>query len=352
MMSWSRTSTNCEPGCRRGRRASGVQSRSRKIPDQVYSDNTWVSGGLFVEYENVWIKPYFDHNTAYQTFDSIPNIPEDVRITEFDWGFRSTPRIELGYIVPGSGFGWRARYWQFDSSTSVRVLDPNLRGGQAGRIEVGLNDEPDIEVSTGNNEALRATDALKIEVIDLEGMIRRESDCSQLTFSGGLRYLRKDQNYRAEFADVTTGIIDDILVSDTFFEGVGPTLAMEGVRRLGESSFSVFGKSRGSLLLGDSGLQQARIDPQTLAAPIRDFVTTENTLDFQFIAELQVGLQYERCFWNGKTLFGRIGAELQYWPSGGSSSYQNGEDSDGHGADPRDADMLLFGLSASVGTEW
>ena len=185
-------------------------------------------------------------------------------------------------------------------------------------------------------------------------MMRRESDCSELTFSGGLRYLRKDQNYRAEIADITTGVIDEIAVSDTFFEGVGPTLALEGVRHLGASSLSVFGKSRGSLLLGDSGLQQARIDPDTLHpdVPIRDFFTTENSLDFQFIAELQVGLQYERCFWNGKTLLGRIGAEVQYWPSGGSASYQNGEDSDGHGVDPRDADMLLFGLSASVGTKW
>jgi hypothetical protein len=322
------------------------------IPDQVYSDNSCVRGGLFVEYENVWIKPYFDHNTAYQIFDAIPNIPEAVRIVEFDWGFRSTPRIELGYIVPGSGLGWRARYWQFDSSTSARAADPFVANGSPGRIEVGLHDDPDIEVSTGNNEAVQATDALSIDVVDLEGMIRRESDCSQLTFSGGLRYLRKDQNYRADFVDVTTGVVDDILVSDTFFEGVGPTLAMEGVRRLGSSSLSVFGKARGSLLLGDSGLQQARIDPQTPAAPIRDFVTTENSLDFQFIAELQVGLQYERCFWNGKTLFGRIGAEVQYWPSGGSASYQNGEDSDGSGADPRDADMLLFGLSASVGTKW
>ena len=115
---------------------------------------------------------------------------------------------------------------------------------------------------------------------------------------------------------------------------------------------SVFGKARGSLLLGDSGLQQASIDPQNIAAPIRDFVTTENSLDFQFISELQVGLQYDHTLCSGKTIFGRVGAELQYWPSAGSASYQNGEDSDGIGADPRDADMLLFGLSAEIGTRW
>ena len=322
------------------------------IPDQVYSGNSnGVSGGLFITYENVWIKPYFDHNTAYQTFDNLPNINEEVRVTEFEWGFRSTPRIELGYITPGSGLGWRARYWQFDSSTSIGVLDPNLRGGGPGRIEVGLHDDPDIEVSTGDNEAVQITDALKLTVVDAEMMSRHESDCSQLTFSGGLRYLRKEQNYQAIFRDVDTGIADDILTSKTFFEGVGPTLALEGVRRLGASSLSVFGKSRGSLLLGDSGLEQARIDPQDVAGPIQDFVRAENSLDFQFIAELQVGLQYERCIRNGTMLFGRLGAEVQYWPSGGSASYQNGEDS-GVDEDPRDANMLLFGLSASVGTEW
>ena len=317
-------------------------------PDQLYCDNSCVRGGVFVAYENVWIKPYFNHNGAYQIFDQdIPAAQSDATVVEFAWGFRSTPRIELGYIVPGSGFGWRARYWQFDSRTEVRADDP-----REGFIEVGLHDDPDVEFSTGNGDAIRATDSLSIDVLDLEGMMRRESDCSELTFSGGLRYLRKEQNYRAEIADVTTGVIDDFAVSDTFFEGVGPTLALEGVRRLGASSLSVFGKSRGSLLLGDSGLQQDMSITDSVDPQPQDTWTTENSLDFQFIAELQVGLQYERCFWNGKPLISRIGAELQYWPSGGSASYQNGEDSDGIGADPRDADMLLYGLSASVGTNW
>ncbi|GEM_PF-1404390 len=327
-------------------------------PDQLYSDNASTRGGLFISYENVWIKPYFNHNAAYEIFDvdiipggNINPISENSRVVEFDWGFRSTPRVELGYIVPGSGLGWRARYWQFDSTTSARAADPFVANGSPGRIEVGLHDDPDIQVSTGDNEAVRATDSLRLTVIDAEGMWRHESDCNAFTVSGGLRYLRKEQNYRAELAAVTTGIIDNIVVSDTFFEGVGPTLALEGVRRLGGSSMSVFGKGRGSLLLGDSGLQQADVDPQDLNSPIDDFFTTENSVDFQLIAELQIGLQYDRTLCSGKTIFGRIGAELQYWPSAGSASYQNGEDS-ATAPDPRDADMLLFGLSAEVGTRW
>ena len=73
-----------------------------------------VRGGFFATYENVWVQPYFNHNGAYQVFDAIGNIPESVQIVEFDWDFEYTPRVEFGYISPCSGFGWRARYWQFD----------------------------------------------------------------------------------------------------------------------------------------------------------------------------------------------------------------------------------------------
>ena len=320
--------------------------------DQICSDGCTNSccearGGLFVTYENVWIKPFFNHNGAFQIFNAIPNTGESVEIVEFDWSFRSTPRVELGYLIPCSGLGWRARYWQFNSSTSTTATDPG-----EGNIAVGLHDDPDIEVNTADDEFARASHALDLDVVDLEVIMRRESNCSEFTFSGGLRYLRMDQDYRASFTNFNTGIVDDIVVSNHFFEGFGPTLGLEGVRRLGTSSLSLFGKTRGSLLLGDSGLDQASIDPQDIAEPIGDFVTTSNTLDFQFIAELQVGVQCERCLSNGSLLFGRLGAEVQYWPSAGSGAYQNGEDNDGHGEDPRDSDMLLFGLSASVGGKW
>jgi len=221
-----------------------------------------------------------------------------------------------------------------------------------GRIEVGLHDDPDIEVSTGNNEFVRATHALNLDVVDLEVMVRRGLSNGQRTISGGLRYLRMDQGYRADFIDNDTGIIDDIVTSTHTFEGVGPTVALGGVRRLGLPAWSLFGIVRSSLVFGNSSLQQARIDPQTPAATVRDFVSDSKDLDLLFIGELQLGVQYERPLSNGMLLFGRLGMEAQYWPSGGSGASQNGEDSDGHGNDPRDADMGFLGVSASVGTNW
>lgn len=311
-----------------------------------------VRGGLFASYENVWVKPFFNHNAAYEVFDTLPNVGEDVQVVEFGWDFKNTPRIEFGYITSGSGFGWRTRYWQFDNSASRSASDPFLTGGGDGRIEVGLHDDPDVEVSTGNNEAVATTHGLQLDVLDLEIMKRRETACRSVTYSGGLRYLRMDQSYRADFVNVNTGIADDVLTSDHTFEGLGPTLAVEGDRRLGASSFSLFGKTRGSLLLGDSSLRQASTDPQNVNAPIRDFFATGNSHDLLFIGELQLGVRYERLLSSGKVLFGTLGTEFQYWPSGGSGSYQNGEDSDGQGADPRDSDMALLGLSVSIGTKW
>jgi len=102
-----------------------------------------VRGGFFASYESVILQPHFSHNEAFSIFDSILNIPEDVTIIEFDWDFEYTPRIEVGYIIPCSGLGWRARYWHFDHNTSLQAAHPGAAGG---RIEVGLHDDPDIEV--------------------------------------------------------------------------------------------------------------------------------------------------------------------------------------------------------------
>lgn len=306
-----------------------------------------VRGGLYASYENVVIHPYFSHNGAYEIFDAIPNIPEDSETVEFDWDFEYTPRIEFGYIRPCSGLGWRARYWHFDHGTSAQATDPGT-----GRIEVGLHDDPDIEISTSNDEFVQATHNLKLSVLDLEAMRRRNHSIGELTVSGGLRYVRMDQDYRAAFTNINTGILDDLATSSHYFEGLGPTLALEGVRRLGRPNWSLFSKFRGSLLFGDSGLEQSSIDPQNVSSPIRDYVTASNSLDVLFIGEAQLGMGYTRCLGNGMQIFGSFAGEVQYWPSGGSGAYQNGEDSDGIGHDPRDSDMGFFGLTFAIGTSW
>jgi len=71
----------------------------------------------------------------------------------------------------------------------------------------------------------------------------------------------------------------------------------------------------------------------------------------QFIAEMQLGMQYERYLSNGMLFFTRLGAEAQYWPSGGSGAVMQGED-DGTTGDPRDSDMGFIGITASLGTNW
>jgi len=307
-----------------------------------------VRGGWFVAYENVSVKPYFSENVAYEILDAVPSAGESAQIVEFDWDFKNSPRVEIGYITPGSGFGWRARYWQFDSSISRVAADPFPADG---RIQVGLQDDPDIEVSTGNNEFVLVEHSIKLDVLDMELMKRWETARSSLTCVGGLRYLRSDQKYQADFRDNATGVSDDILESRHFFEGIGPTCALEGTRRFGSSSWSAFGKTRGSFLLGDSGLRETLIDPQTPLAPLRELVSARSSTDFQFIAEFQVGVRGERRLSNGSVLFTSLGTELQYWPSGGSGAVMRGED-DGTTGDPRNADMLLLGISSSFGINW
>ncbi len=306
-------------------------------------DTSICRGGWYGMYEAVFVKPYFTQNQAFTIMD-VPELPagEDVQLVEFDWDMEHSPRFEVGYLSPCSGAGFRARYWNFDRSTSLSAADPG-----AGHLDIGLHDDPDIQISTSDNERVDATHAMELDVLDLEVMGRSESCWGYTTFSAGARYLRLEQHYIGNIVNNITNVFDENAISDHTFEGLGPTLAAEAVFYLGNDGWSAFANTRASVVFGESTLFQE----QQNGAP-NDTLIANNDSDLLAIFETQLGLQYDHYTDGGALVFVRFACEAQYWPSGGSGAYQNGEDGDGMGHDPREADMGLLGFSAALGANW
>jgi hypothetical protein len=301
----------------------------------------------YARYDSVYVEPRFTRNVAFQVFDVNVAVGEDVQLIDFDWDLEYSPRVEVGYLSGCGGLGWRARYWHFDHGVSARLNDPGT-----GRVEFGLHDDPDLEIETDDTEFAEAVENIELKVFDLELSRQWDGCCGSLTASLGVRYVSMDQFFRGSIADIATGEVDEFVQSDFSFEGIGPTLALEGVRRSGYRNWSVFANTRVSLLFGDSERVQFAFDPQDPADPIDDLLTENNDFDVKAIAEVQLGVQYDYYLRNCAVLFFRAGLEAQYWPHWGGAGSQNGEDTDGIGEDPFLSDMGFVGFTGSVGLAW
>lgn len=92
-------------------------------------------------------------------------------------------------------------------------------------------------------------------------------------------------------------------VGSATFEGVGPTVAVEGRRRLGGSAFSLYGNLRGSALFGTVANQSlfTFMPRSTISGEVMG------------VAENQLGLVWDRVTANGLVIEARAVWETQYW---------------------------------------
>lgn len=92
-------------------------------------------------------------------------------------------------------------------------------------------------------------------------------------------------------------------VGSATFEGVGPTVALEGRRRLGGSAFSLYGNVRGSALFGTIANRSL-----FLSLPASNIQG-----EVMGVAENQLGITWDRVLANGLVVEARAVWETQYW---------------------------------------
>ena len=291
--------------------------------------------GLYAAYENVIVAPIFSRNVAWSVEQN--GNGDDLLQESFNWDLEYSPRVELGY-VGSCGWGGRVRYWQFEHSTAER----QLVGPEQTRIRP-IGDVPPIGITVGPGDIIEAIHSLELHVLDLEALYKTGSRHGYLSGSFGVRYVRMDQTLEGSEFDgpdgpSATGILEEFVRLHHNFEGAGPTVSAEGLRRLGGSRLGVYLKLRGSILYGESDLHA--ID----AAVPTDSLRLDNDESLLSVGEIGMGFDYTMG-----SFFARIGLEAQYWINGGTGNPQIGNDSSN---DPRDSDMGFLGLNVATGLNW
>jgi hypothetical protein len=314
----------------------------------AYDDVSYDDGGFYAVYENVIVAPYFSQNTAYTEVETgaAPTFTQTTRRREFDWDMEYSPRFEIGN-VDCEGSGWRVRYWHFEHSVDRRDRITQTAGAAVPNTATVFPDEMGFGITTNAaNPDINVTHSMNLSVLDME-FLRRDIDAEGgVTASFGLRYARIDH-----WIDAQTGLRGQNLRAQTSFkhdfEGIGPTIAAEYLKRFDCSYWGIFVNARGSLLYGDSNLRLRERGGAglALATASRDV----NDQDLVSVGEIQMGLDYRRPTCNCHEIFFRVSLEAQYWINGGSGSAQlNAFEA----LNAKDADMGFLGVTIATGLDW
>jgi hypothetical protein len=276
----------------------------------------WI-GGAGVYY----IKPAWDNNQAYVQAQSDGAGTTTSTRTDFDYGYEFAPQAWLGYVGT-SGFGVRGRWWMFDhSADSISFADPAdgtifLAQAPLLYLPTFLSGSPGtlVPVFVGGPGAQYTFQSnLDLYAIDLEGVQVIEHEQWTWVFSGGVRYAHIAQKYNVY---VNNGAAFENMVSGHNFNGLGPTVSLEGRRNIGMTGFALYANARGSILGGD-GKQSVQVSRSAGGGTFLN--ASSQNWEILSIGELEVGTEWSRLLGVAK-FFVRGGFVGQVWHSAGNAS--------------------------------
>ena len=287
------------------------------------------ASGVYVLYENVVAKPHFTRDQAFLFTDNIGSNFTGTEVS-FDWEYDYSPRIEFGFLNEGR-LGARVRYWQLNNDATI-VATPGTGDIYAA---FGGSDGIDVEFDASGADVVTAVHRIEMDVMDVEAIIAR----GNVSYSCGLRYNRMDQHYRI------ASDADDGLFGKHNFEGLGPTIAMEGYHRV-TNRLGAFVKCRGSILFGETGFFATDVDD----APNSDQIVRNSDNDMITVGEIQAGVDWRMPVGNS-TFFITGAVEAQSWLSAGTGSAGILDDDDGNYQDEnnQNADMGFLAMTFATG---
>ncbi len=246
----------------------------------------WYAGG-----EIILAKPRFEDGAE-----------EDEQGAVMDFlHLHATPRVWLG-VVDEQGLGLRTRFWRFeDVSNADRVLHVPLQGDYAG---------------------------MEIEAYTIDAEITQQFCICQwdAIVASGVRYASLEQKIVAADADDYRAKL---------FHAIGPTLSLDLHRSLGRFGFAWIANARGSLLVGEA----------RWSAPNR----IHHTDDLGAILDMQIGLQWTRCFPRLGKVAVRGTYDQQNWFGVGTFFATESSAANGMlGVQPDDHDIAFMGFSIGV----
>jgi hypothetical protein len=243
------------------------------VPGGAIQEGRW---GFYTGYDNVFLKPYFDHNAG--TIDLNLGLGgTNQSASNMNWGFTYSPRVWIGLIEP-NGTGSQVRFWSFDHG----------------------------DVSGGGHQNL------DMYVIDAEKVWHFHTCRGAVSVGAGIRYASIDERL---VTSVNTGPLpgNGVITSDRDFNGFGPTLSISGRRRVNNTNWALFASARLSALYGKSS--SAVIQNIPAVTGVTANYLNEN--DFIGVTDLQFGVDWSAPIWYQTKVFFRIAGEGQLWYNGG-----------------------------------
>lgn len=308
-----------DPGDRFNRLETGLASLQSRIDSSSVSmesrsgsycndDCPDLKTGLHGAFEMIWIKPHFADDTAFvisdfTTYNSLP----------FENEYTITPRIWIGY-QGDDGLGVRFRYWNYDKNARDRDLLVPLGADTEARVAVNDSQGFNAFIDGDAGEVMLARHGLEIHTADWEVTNQFRLMSSQVTVSGGVRYMSLRNDYMSA-AIAPDESISESLLHNQRFEGGGPVFSVKASRALGDSGLSLFVRMRGSIAFGEAS--QRIVD--TAGANVTSFRQIDSNKSIA-MGEMGAGLRYSLGSW-----FLRGSWEGQLWTDAGGPIRNTGD---------------------------
>ncbi len=291
------------------------------------ADQWYVGGGFY------FIQPRWKTNPAYSTSQDVGGVTTIFQ-TDFDYDFAFAPVVWAGYRSC-HGVGIQGRAWWYDDDDRLQVVNPGgLSIESAGPL--GLSN-----TSTTAGDRLTFESSLEMRVVDLLLTCSAETDCGCFELGAGARYARIEQAYRHTETPLNLDI--DAVNSTHSFEGVGPTVALQG-RWAATRRLSLLAAVRYSVLVGSFRQEATQIN-DNVVSNVRRYESD----DFRSVAELELGAEYGLRI-GCSELFFQAAFVAQNWQGAGNSA---NNDLILVNVDPefsdKNADLLLWGFRAELG---
>jgi hypothetical protein len=229
-------------------------------PNGFHDHDCAAPGGGFYGGLGIYIlRPFFGNNPATTTTGSTSNFGGTSSVStfasstsDFRYDYTVSPRLWLGYSG-ASGLGARLSWWRFDQTASADTFHQNPGFNFSTITAGGLSSSP----FGSTTDFLAVKNRLFLDVWDFDLTQRWQGKNGWLLGGGGVRYLHISQSYNAALAETPSSFgttFGGAFHASNDFDGAGPTLFLEGHRRVGGSGFGVYASARGAVLFG-SGRQ-------------------------------------------------------------------------------------------------
>jgi len=209
-----------------------------------------------------------------------------------------SPRLWLGY-QGDSGLGVRTRWWHFEQASQEQgvafpAVKPGLLTG-GNSVTIGLLTANQI----GDGDPIHAVAQyhLHLDVWDFEATDEVTAGRWSLLFAGGVRYAYLSQgqnaNLTGDLGGVTSPTTQVGFVGHNF-SGVGPTVALDARRPLGDSGFALFGGLRGAVLFGRDRVNEFGSSTDLMTNVTTNSSSLNSELGVVPVLEYEIGIEWAR----------------------------------------------------------